>query len=212
VPWIILNGGPAYLEIGKPNNGGTKIFSVVGDVERPGNYEVPLGLPFAKLLELAGGVKGGRALKAVIPGGSSAPILPKDICDTVLMDFDALREVKSALGTAGLIVMDKSTDVIYAVARLSRFYMHESCGQCTPCREGTGWMYRVMQRMVTGNARSDEIDMLLQVTKQIDGRSICALGDAAAWPVQALIRHFRDEMEERIRDHRDRAHRREAAE
>jgi NADH-quinone oxidoreductase subunit F len=128
------------------------------------------------------------------------------------MDFDALREAKSALGTAGLIVMDKSTDVIYAVARLSRFYMHESCGQCTPCREGTGWMYRVMQRMVTGNARSDEIDMLLQVTKQIDGRSICALGDAAAWPVQALIRHFRDEMEERIRDYRDHAHRREAAE
>jgi NADH-quinone oxidoreductase subunit F len=161
----------------------------------------------------AGGVRGGwDNLKAVIPGGSSAPILPKDVCDTVLMDFDALREVKSALGTAGLIVMDKSTDVIYAVARLSRFYMHESCGQCTPCREGTGWMYRVMQRMVTGNARSDEIDMLLQVTKQIDGRSICALGDAAAWPVQALIRHFRDEMEERIRDYRDRAHHREAAE
>ncbi|KGM35431.1 NADH-quinone oxidoreductase subunit NuoF [Inquilinus limosus] len=211
---ILRRGGAWFAGIGRPKNQGTKLFCISGHVNQPCNVEEELGIPMRELIDKhAGGVRGGwDNLKAVIPGGSSAPILPKDICDTVLMDFDALREVKSALGTAGLIVMDKSTDVIYAVARLSRFYMHESCGQCTPCREGTGWMYRVMQRMVTGNARSDEIDMLLQVTKQIDGRSICALGDAAAWPVQALIRHFRDEMEERIRDHRDRAHRREAAE
>jgi NADH-quinone oxidoreductase subunit F len=211
---ILRRGGAWFAGIGRPKNQGTKLFCISGHVNQPCNVEEELGIPMRELIDRhAGGVRGGwDNLKAVIPGGSSAPILPKDICDTVLMDFDALREVKSALGTAGLIVMDKSTDVIYAVARLSRFYMHESCGQCTPCREGTGWMYRVMQRMVTGNARSDEIDMLLQVTKQIDGRSICALGDAAAWPVQALIRHFRDEMEERIRDYRDRAHHREAAE
>ncbi|MGF6231594.1 NADH-quinone oxidoreductase subunit F [Inquilinus ginsengisoli] len=211
---ILRRGGAWFAGIGRPKNQGTKLFCISGHVNQPCNVEEELGIPMRELIDRhAGGVRGGwDNLKAVIPGGSSAPILPKDICDTVLMDFDALREVKSALGTAGLIVMDKSTDVIYAVARLSRFYMHESCGQCTPCREGTGWMYRVMQRMVTGDARSDEIDMLLQVTKQIDGRSICALGDAAAWPVQALIRHFRDEMEERIRDYRDRAHRREAAE
>ncbi|MGO4127319.1 NADH-quinone oxidoreductase subunit NuoF [Inquilinus sp. YAF38] len=211
---ILRRGGAWFAGIGRPKNQGTKLFCISGHVNQPCNVEEELGIPMRELIDRhAGGVRGGwDNLKAVIPGGSSAPILPKDICDTVLMDFDALREVKSALGTAGLIVMDKSTDVIYAIARLSRFYMHESCGQCTPCREGTGWMYRVMQRMVTGDARSDEIDMLLQVTKQIDGRSICALGDAAAWPVQALIRHFRDEMEERIRDYRDRAHRREAAE
>jgi NADH-quinone oxidoreductase subunit F len=211
---ILRRGGAWFAGIGRPKNQGTKLFCISGHVNQPCNVEEELGIPMRELIERhGGGVRGGwDNLKAVIPGGSSAPILPKDVCDTVLMDFDALREAKSALGTAGLIVMDKSTDVIYAVARLSRFYMHESCGQCTPCREGTGWMYRIMQRMVTGNARSDEIDMLLQVTKQIDGRSICALGDAAAWPVQALIRHFRDEMEERIRDYRDRAHRREAAE
>ncbi|MGO1079113.1 NADH-quinone oxidoreductase subunit NuoF [Inquilinus sp. CA228] len=211
---ILRRGGAWFAGIGRPKNQGTKLFCISGHVNQPCNVEEELGIPMRELIERhGGGVRGGwDNLKAVIPGGSSAPILPKDVCDTVLMDFDALREVRSALGTAGLIVMDKSTDVIYAVARLSRFYMHESCGQCTPCREGTGWMYRVMQRMVTGDARSDEIDMLLQVTKQIDGRSICALGDAAAWPVQALIRHFRDEMEERIRDYRDRAHRREAAE
>jgi len=211
---ILRRGGAWFAGIGRPKNQGTKLFCISGHVNQPCNVEEELGIPMRELIERhGGGVRGGwDNLKAVIPGGSSAPILPKDVCDTVLMDFDALREAKSALGTAGLIVMDKSTDVIYAVARLSRFYMHESCGQCTPCREGTGWMYRVMQRMVTGDARSDEIDMLLQVTKQIDGRSICALGDAAAWPVQALIRHFRDEMEERIRDYRDHAHRREAAE
>ncbi|WP_026870395.1 NADH-quinone oxidoreductase subunit NuoF [Inquilinus limosus] len=211
---ILRRGSGWFAGIGRPKNQGTKLFCISGHVNQPCNVEEELGIPMRELIERhAGGVRGGwDNLKAVIPGGSSAPILPKDICDTVLMDFDALREVKSALGTAGLIVMDKSTDVVYAVARLSRFYMHESCGQCTPCREGTGWLYRVMQRMVTGDARSDEIDMLLEVTKQIEGHTICALGDAAAWPVQALIRHFRDEMEQRIRDYRDRAYRREAAE
>ncbi|MGK9231333.1 NADH-quinone oxidoreductase subunit NuoF [Inquilinus limosus] len=211
---ILRRGSGWFAGIGRPKNQGTKLYCISGHVNQPCNVEEALGIPMRELIERhAGGVRGGwDNLKAVIPGGSSAPILPKDICDTVLMDFDALREVKSALGTAGLIVMDKSTDVVYAVARLSRFYMHESCGQCTPCREGTGWLYRVMQRMVTGDARSDEIDMLLEVTKQIEGHTICALGDAAAWPVQALIRHFRDEMEQRIRDYRDRAYRREAAE
>ncbi|MGK9169639.1 NADH-quinone oxidoreductase subunit NuoF [Inquilinus limosus] len=211
---ILRRGSGWFAGIGRPKNQGTKLYCISGHVNQPCNVEEALGIPMRELIERhAGGVRGGwDNLKAVIPGGSSAPILPKDICDTVLMDFDALREVKSALGTAGLIVMDKSTDVIYAVARLSRFYMHESCGQCTPCREGAGWLYRVMQRMVTGDARSDEIDMLLEVTKQIEGHTICALGDAAAWPVQALIRHFRDEMEQRIRDYRDRAYRREAAE
>ena len=211
---ILRRGSGWFAGIGRPKNQGTKLYCISGHVNQPCNVEEALGIPMRELIERhAGGVRGGwDNLKAVIPGGSSAPILPKDICDTVLMDFDALREVKSALGTAGLIVMDKSTDVVYAVARLSRFYMHESCGQCTPCREGTGWLYRVMQRMVTGDARSDEIDMLLEVTKQIEGHTICALGDAAAWPVQALIRHFRDEMEQRIREYRDRAYRREAAE
>ena len=160
---ILRRGGAWFAGIGRPKNQGTKLFCISGHVNQPCNVEEELGIPMRELIERhGGGVRGGwDNLKAVIPGGSSAPILPKDVCDTVLMDFDALREAKSALGTAGLIVMDKSTDVIYAVARLSRFYMHESCGQCTPCREGTGWMYRVMQRMVTGNARSDEIDMLL---------------------------------------------------
>lgn len=211
---ILRRGGAWFAGIGRPKNQGTKLFCISGHVNQPCNVEEELGIPMRELIERhAGGVRGGwDNLKAVIPGGSSAPILPKDICDTVLMDFDALREVKSALGTAGLIVMDKSTDVVYAIARLSRFYMHESCGQCTPCREGTGWMYRVMQRMVTGDARSDEIDMLMEVTKQVEGHTICALGDAAAWPIQALIRHFRDEMEQRIREYRDRAYRREAAE
>ena len=156
----------------------------------------------------AGGVRGGwDNLLAVIPGGSSTPILPKADCETALMDFDSLREVRSSLGTGGLIVMDKSTDVIYAIARLSHFYMHESCGQCTPCREGTGWLWRVMQRMVKGNARVEEIDLLLEVTKEIEGHTICAHGDASAWPIQGLIRHFRPEMEQRIRDYRDAAHR-----
>ena len=161
-----------------------------------------MGIPLKELIEKhAGGVRGGwDNLLAIIPGGASVPILPKSICDTVLMDFDSLREVRSGLGTAAIMVMDQSTDVIKAIARLSAFYKHESCGQCTPCREGTGWMSRVMQRMVTGNAHVDEIDTLEEVTRQVEGHTICALGDAAAWPIQGLIRHFRPEMEKRILD------------
>jgi len=160
----------------------------------------------------AGGVRGGwDNLMAVIPGGSSTPCLPAPVCDKVLMDFDSLRDVKSGLGTAAVMVMDKSTDIIKAIARLAKFYKHESCGQCTPCREGTGWMWRVMERMVKGNASVEEIDMLLSVTFEIEGHTICALGDAAAWPIQGLIRHFRPEMEQRIKDYRDAAVRSRAA-
>ena len=214
VPEILRRGGDWFGLLGRPKNTGTKIFCVSGHVSQPCNVEEELGIPLRDLIERhAGGVRGGwDNLKAVIPGGSSTPILPKEICDDVLMDFDSLKEVKSALGTAGVIVMDKSTDVIYAVCRLSYFYMHESCGQCTPCREGTGWLWRVMKRMVRGDARPEEIDMLLDVTKEIEGHTICAHGDAAAWPVQGLIRHFRPEMEQRIREYRDAAHRRVAAE
>jgi NADH-quinone oxidoreductase subunit F len=169
--------------------------------------EEAMSVPMRELIEKhAGGVRGGwDNLLAVIPGGSSTPLLPREICDTVLMDFDALKAVQSGLGTAGLIVMDKSTDLIYAIARLSRFYMHESCGQCTPCREGTGWLYRVMQRMVKGNAQLQEIDMLIEVTREIEGHTICAHGDAAGWPIQGLIRHFRPMVEERILQYRKQA-------
>jgi NADH-quinone oxidoreductase subunit F len=169
-------------------------------VEQPCNVEEEMGIPLKELIEKhAGGVRGGwNNLLAVIPGGSSVPMLPKSTCDTVLMDFDSLAEVKSGLGTAAVIVMDKSTDIIRAIARLSKFYMHESCGQCTPCREGTGWMWRVMERLATGQAEVGEIDLLLNVSKQVEGHTICALGDAAAWPIQGLIRHFRPEMERRI--------------
>ena len=214
VPEILRRGGDWFGLLGRPKNTGTKIFCISGHVSQPCNVEEELGISLRDLIERhAGGVRGGwDNLKAVIPGGSSTPILPKEICDDVLMDFDSLKEVKSALGTAGVIVMDKSTDVIYAVCRLSYFYMHESCGQCTPCREGTGWLWRVMKRMVRGDARPEEIDMLLEVTKEIEGHTICAHGDAAAWPVQGLIRHFRPEMEQRIREYRDAAHRRVAAE
>ena len=194
VPWIIMNGGPAYLEIGKPNNGGTKIFSVVGDVERPGNYEVPLGLPFAKLLELAGGVKGGRALKAVIPGGSSAPVLPASIMMDTTMDYDAIAKAGSMLGSGAVIVMDETRCMVKSLLRLSYFYMHESCGQCTPCREGTGWLWRMVERIEHGHGRMEDIELLNSVADNIQGRTICALGDAAAMPVRAMIKHFRDEF------------------
>ncbi len=165
-----------------------------------------MGIPLRELIDKhAGGVRGGWGnLKAVIPGGASVPMLPKSICDSVLMDFDGLRDVKSGLGTAAVIVMDNSTDVIAAIARLSKFYMHESCGQCTPCREGTGWMWRVMERLVKGEAEVEEIDMLLDVTREVEGHTICALGDAAAWPIQGLIRHFRGEIESRILDRKTR--------
>ncbi len=204
VPTILRRGAAWFSALGRPKNSGTKLFCISGHVNKPCNVEEEMGIPLRELLEKhAGGVRGGwDNLLAVIPGGSSVPLLPKEICDTVLMDFDSLRDVRSGLGTAAVIVMDKSTDVIKAIARLSHFYKHESCGQCTPCREGTGWMMRVMNRMVEGRASSAEIDTLEQVTRQIEGHTICALGDAAAWPIQGLIRHFRPVMEARIAAYR----------
>lgn len=201
VPTILRRGAPWFAGLGKPNNTGTKIFSISGHVNKPCNVEEEMSIPLKELIEKhAGGVIGGwDNLLAVIPGGASVPMIPKEICDTVLMDFDSLREVQSGLGTASVIVMNKSTDLIYAIARLSKFYMHESCGQCTPCREGTGWMWRIMMRLVEGNAEEREIDRLLEITKQVEGHTICALGDAAAWPIQGLIRHFRPMIEERIK-------------
>jgi NADH-quinone oxidoreductase subunit F len=199
-PTIMRRGAAWFTALGRPQNTGTKLFCISGHVNKPCNVEEELGIPLRDLIETyAGGVRGGwDNLLAVIPGGASVPVLPKSICDDVLMDFDSLRNVKSGLGTAAVIVMDKSTDIIRAIARLSQFYKHESCGQCTPCREGTGWMMRVMNRMVEGRAEVDEIDTLEQVTRQVEGHTICALGDAAAWPIQGLIRHFRPVMEERI--------------
>ncbi len=213
-PEILRRGSDWFANIGRPKNSGTKLFCISGHVNNPCNVEEALGIPLRELIDKhAGGIRGGwDNLLAVLPGGSSTPVIPKDVCDTVLMDFDSLKDAQSGLGTAGVIVMDKSTDIVYAIARLSHFYMHESCGQCTPCREGTGWIYRVMKRMVRGNARAEEIDLLLEVTKQIEGNTICAHGDAAAWPVQGLIRHFRPEMERRIREYRDAAHSAAAAE
>jgi len=195
VPWIIRNGGPAYLECGKPNNGGTKIFSVSGDVERPGNYEVPLGTPFSKLLELAGGVRTGRQLKAVIPGGSSAPVLPADIMMACTMDYDSISKAGSMLGSGAVIVMDDSRNMVESLLRLSYFYQHESCGQCTPCREGTGWLWRVVDRIWHGQGRPQDLDLLDSVAGNIMGRTICALGDAAAMPVRGMLKHFRHEFE-----------------
>ena len=199
-PTILRRGAAWFSALGRPKNSGTKLFCISGHVNKPCNVEEELGIPLRELIDTyAGGVRGGwDNLLAVIPGGASVPVLPKSICDTVLMDFDSLRDVKSGLGTAAVMVMDRSTDIIKAIARLSQFYKHESCGQCTPCREGTGWMMRVMNRMVQGRAELSEIDTLEQVTKQVEGHTICALGDAAAWPIQGLIRHFRPEMEERI--------------
>jgi NADH-quinone oxidoreductase subunit F len=205
-PTILRRGAAWFAALGRPKNTGTKIYCISGHVNKPCNVEEELGIPMRELIErYAGGVRGGwDNLLAVIPGGASVPLIPKSICDTVLMDFDSLRDVKSGLGTAALIVMDKSTDVIRAIARLSQFYKHESCGQCTPCREGCGWMMRMMYRMVEGRADVEEIDVLEQVTKQVEGHTICALGDAAAWPVQGLIRHFRPEMEARIAAYKQR--------
>ncbi len=201
VPTILRRGAEWFAGLGKPNKTGTKLFCISGHVNKPCNVEEEMGIPLRELIEKhAGGIRGGwDNLKAIIPGGSSVPMIPKDICETVTMDFDSLRNVGSGLGTGGLIVMDQSTDIIYAIARLSKFYMHESCGQCTPCREGTGWMWRVMMRLVRGQAREEEIDELLDVTKQVEGHTICALGDAAAWPIQGLIKHFRHEIVDRIR-------------
>ena len=198
VPWIIRNGGQAYLECGKPNNGGTKIFSISGDVELPGNYEIPLGTPFAKLLELAGGVRGGKKLKAVIPGGSSAPVLPADIMMQCTMDYDSIAKAGSMLGSGAVIVMDETRDMVESLLRLSYFYMHESCGQCTPCREGTGWLWRVVDRIQNGHGKPSDIGLLNSVADNIQGRTICALGDAAAMPVRAMIKHFKHEFEAKI--------------
>jgi len=198
VPWIIRNGGQAYLECGRPNNGGTKIFSVSGDVERPGNYEIPMGTPFSVLLELAGGVKGGRKLKAVIPGGSSAPVLPASIAMDITMDYDSIAKAGSMLGSGAVIVMDETRCMVKSLLRLSYFYMHESCGQCTPCREGTGWLWRVVERIEKGEGRESDLALLDNVAENIMGRTICALGDAAAMPVRGMIKHFRHEFEHHI--------------
>ena len=213
-PTIMRRGAAWFSALGRQNNTGPKVFCISGHVNKPCNVEEELGIPLRELIDkYAGGVRGGwDNLLAVIPGGASVPVIPKSICDEVLMDFDSLRNVTSGLGTAAVIVMDKSTDLIKAIARLSKFYMHESCGQCTPCREGTGWLWRVMTRMVEGRAEPSEIDTLDQVTRQIEGHTICALGDAAAWPVQGLIRHFRPMMEERIAAYKTRSTPRLAAE
>jgi NADH-quinone oxidoreductase subunit F len=199
VPAIIRNGPEWFLAIGKPNNGGPKVFSVSGHVERPANYEVPLGTRFADLLALAGGVRGGRRLKAVIPGGSSMPVLPAEVMLGLTMDYDSIQKAGSGLGSGAVIVMDESTCMVRACQRIARFYFAESCGQCTPCREGTGWMYRMLTRIVDGKATLADLDTLKAAAGQIEGHTICAFGEAAAWPVQGFLRHFWHEFEYRIR-------------
>ncbi len=203
VPDILRRGAGWFASLGKPNNTGTKLFAISGHVETPCVVEEEMGITLRELVDKhGGGVRGGwDNLLAVIPGGSSVPVVPKSLCDTLCMDFDSCRDAQSGLGTAAVIVMDNSTDIVAGIARLSRFYMHESCGQCTPCREGTGWMSRMMERMVTGSASIEEIDLLEEITRQVEGHTICALGDAAAWPIQGLIRHFRPVMEKRINDY-----------
>jgi NADH-quinone oxidoreductase subunit F len=198
VPGILQNGGDWFLKLGKPNNGGTKIFSVSGHVNKPGNYEVPMGTSFAKLLEIAGGVRHGHRLKAVIPGGSSANVLPADIIMDCTMDYDSLAKAGSMLGSGAVIVMDETTCMVKALARIAHFYYEESCGQCTPCREGTGWMARVVHRIEHGEGRPGDLDLLTDVARRIEGRTICALGDAAAFPVKSFIQHFRGEFEHHV--------------
>jgi NADH-quinone oxidoreductase subunit F len=201
-PTILRRGAEWFAGLGKPHNTGTKLFNISGHVNQPCTVEEEMGVPLKELIEKhAGGVRGGwDNLQAVIPGGASVPMLPKHICDTVCMDFDSLVEVKSGVGTGAVMVMDNSTDLVRAICRLSRFYKHESCGQCTPCREGTGWMWRMMERLAVGDARIEEIDLLEEVTRQVEGHTICALGDAAAWPIQGLLRHYRPQLEQRIAD------------
>ncbi len=201
VPSIMRKGGDWFMQLGRPNNGGVKCFSVSGHVNRPGNFEVPLGTPFRDLLALAGGVREGRALKAVIPGGSSVPPLPGEIMMEVDMDYDSIQKAGSMLGSGAVVVMDETASMVSMLRRISRFYYAESCGQCTPCREGTGWLYRVLCRIERGEARQDELDLLVDVADNIEGRTICALGDAAAWPVQGFLRHFRSEFQYHI-DHK----------
>ena len=204
-PTILRKGSKWFSSLGNPNNTGTKIFSISGHVNNPCNVEEEMGIPLKKLIEEhAGGVIGGwENLLAVIPGGASVPLIPKSICEYVKMDFDSLKAVNSGLGTAAVIVMNKSTDIVEAITRLSHFYKHESCGQCTPCREGTGCMYRIMTKMIEGKIQNNDIDKLLNVSKQIEGHTICALGDAAAWPIQGLLRHFRADVEKRIESYND---------
>jgi NADH-quinone oxidoreductase subunit F len=207
-PTILRRGAGWFSAFGRPNNVGTKLFCISGHVNTPCTVEDAMGISFRELIDThCGGIRGGwDNLLAVIPGGSSCPLVPAASIIDAPMDFDGMRDIKSSFGTAAVIVMDKSTDIVKAIARLAYFYKHESCGQCTPCREGTGWMWRVMERMVTGNAHVREIDMLLDVTKQIEGHTICALGDAAAWPIQGLFRHFRPEVERRIAEFSRNAH------
>ena len=202
VPYIIREGGQHFLEIGKPNNGGCKLFSVSGHVECPGNFEIPLGTPFSELLEMAGGMRGGKKLKAVIPGGSSAPVLPAEIIMNTNMDYDSIAKAGSMLGSGAVIVMDETVCMVKALERLSYFYHEESCGQCTPCREGTGWLYRVIHRIEHGQGRPEDLDLLLNVSDNISGRTICALGDAAAMPVKSFVTHFRAEFEYHIQHKR----------
>jgi NADH-quinone oxidoreductase subunit F len=202
VPWIMRHGAEAFLALGRPNNGGTKIFSVTGHVARPGNYELRLGTPFARLLEMAGGVRPGRRLKAVIPGGSSMPVLPAEVMMKTDMDYDSIAKAGSMLGSGAVIVMDDSTCMVRALERLSYFYYEESCGQCTPCREGTGWLYRVVHRIETGRGRMEDLALLDSVADNIAGRTICALGDAAALPVKSFLKHFRDEFVHHIQHKR----------
>lgn len=198
VPVILEKGGKWHLELGKPNNGGCKIFSVSGHVTKPGNYEIPLGTPFIKLLEMAGGVKNGKSLKAVIPGGSSAPILPANMINNLNMDYDSIRNAGSMLGSGAVIIMDNTTCMVSVLHRIAHFYADESCGQCTPCREGTSWMYKILNRIVSGKGHISDVDLLDNVAFNICGRTICALGDAAAMPVQSFIKHFRHEFESYI--------------
>jgi len=198
VPWVLRMGADAYLALGRPNNGGTKIFSVSGDVAQPGNFEVPLGTPFAKLLELAGGMRDGLKLKAVIPGGSSMPVLPAEVMMSTDMDYDSIAKAGSMLGSGAVIVMNETRCMVRCLERLSYFYYEESCGQCTPCREGTGWLYRVVHRIEHGEGRPEDIDLLNSVADNIQGRTICALGDAAAMPVRAFIKHYRAEFEHHV--------------
>lgn len=200
IPVILEKGSKWHLELGKPNNGGCKIFSISGHVEKPGNYEIPLGTPFTKLLELAGGMKNGKALKAVIPGGSSAPILPADIMHNLKMDYDSIKNAGSMLGSGAVIVMDETTCMVKALHRIAHFYADESCGQCSPCREGTSWMYKILDRIITGKGTLSDIDLLDSVATNICGRTICALGDAAAMPVQSFIKYFRQEFENYIKN------------
>ncbi|MBD2841699.1 NADH-quinone oxidoreductase subunit NuoF [Erythrobacter rubeus] len=203
VPTILRRGGDWFASFGREGNHGTKLFQISGHVDKPCVVEEEMSIPFRELIEKhCGGIRGGwDNLLAVIPGGSSVPLVPAEQIMDAPMDFDGLKELGSGLGTAAVIVMDKSTDIVRAISRISYFYKHESCGQCTPCREGTGWMWRMMERLRTGDAAIEEIDMLQEVTKQVEGHTICALGDAAAWPIQGLIRHFRPELEKRIHDH-----------